>query len=486
MNVGAWVARGALLAFHAGFVRPMLTLYWGARYRKANLIPQGPCLIVANHNSHLDAALLMSLFPLGRLHRVHPVAAADYFGESWFRRTMAMVLMNGIPIERRPTPGQDPLAPMTRALERGDALILFPEGSRGEPGVVAPFRPGVGRLAKLVPGLPIVPVFMSGPERTWPRGENLPLPLGIDVEVGKPRTYDPELDSKEIAERVRADVLSLAPPPLPMPGPRPSPPIRVAVCGIDAVANHAVFEALTRRLGPMGRTVGLDRPILEADEAGVREAGGRVPLVRGTFGASILARIFRTGGLFRGDRFASMVAAARVDEALSDGRSARFVVGRGNALVDLLAWAEADLYRGVFDDKGLQQLTQYLSGNRKIPIRLWWEYARKAPEVWLLNTFDLTHPPIPDVVVLLTLAPSRALEKMRARGEDLDPYPTEDRLERLQEAYRQVAGVLRKPGPVEVIELDAEGVAAEDAAERAEQAVRRLTLAQGQAAARAE
>ena len=210
MSPSAWVARGALLAFHTGFVRPVLKLYWGARFRKAHLIPQGPCLVVANHNSHIDAALLMTLFPVGRLHRVHPVAAADYFGESWFRRTMAMVLMNGIPIARRPTPGQDPLAPMIRALERGDALILFPEGSRGEPGVVAPFRSGVGRLAKAVPGLPIVPVFMSGPERTWPRGENLPLPLGIDVEVGKPRTYDPGLDPREIAEKVREDVLALA------------------------------------------------------------------------------------------------------------------------------------------------------------------------------------------------------------------------------------------------------------------------------------
>jgi 1-acyl-sn-glycerol-3-phosphate acyltransferase len=486
VRIGAWVARLALLAFHTGFVRPMLKLYWGARFRKANLIPSGPCLVVGNHNSHIDAALLMTLFPLGRLHRVHPVAAADYFGESWFRRTMAMVLMNGIPIARRPTPGQDPLAPMIRALERGDVLILFPEGSRGEPGVVAPFRSGVGRLARAVPGLPIVPVFMSGPERTWPRGENLPLPLGIDVEVGRPRTYDPSMDPKEIAEKVREDLLALAPPPLPMPGPRPSPPIRVAVCGIDDEANRKVFEALTRRLGPIGRTVGLDRTILESDEAGMREAGGRVPLVRSTLSAHILARVFRTGGLFRGDRFASMVAAARVDEALSDGRTARFVVSRGNALVDLLAWAEADFYRGVFDDKGLQQLTHYLSGQRKIPIRLWWEYARKAPEVWLLNTFDLAHPPVPDVVVLLTRPGASALEGMRARGEDLDPYPTAEWLERLQEAYRQVSGVLRKPGAVEVIVCDAEHPDPELAADRAEQAVRRLALVQGQAAARAE
>ena len=64
--VGEWARRAALLAFHVGFVRPMLRFFWGARYRRINLVPQGPCLVIANHNSHLDAALLMSLFPLRR------------------------------------------------------------------------------------------------------------------------------------------------------------------------------------------------------------------------------------------------------------------------------------------------------------------------------------------------------------------------------------------------------------------------------------
>jgi hypothetical protein len=57
-----------------------------------------------------------------------------------------------------------------------------------------------------------------------------------------------------------------------------------------------------------------------------------------------------------------MVERARTDEALQDGRSARFVVSDGSPLVDLLAWGEADFYEGSFDEKGLQQLLLYLSG----------------------------------------------------------------------------------------------------------------------------
>ena len=87
-----------LILFHTIVVRPVLAAL-GVRYRRRSLVPRGPCLVVANHNSHLDAPVLMSLFPLLRLPKVHPVAAADYFGETWLRRTMALLMMNAIPIE---------------------------------------------------------------------------------------------------------------------------------------------------------------------------------------------------------------------------------------------------------------------------------------------------------------------------------------------------------------------------------------------------
>ena len=78
--------------------------------------------------------------------------SGDYFGSSWVKRTLAMALMNGIPIQRRPVRGQNPLAPVAEMLRSGQTLIFFPEGSRGEAGVVAQFRPGIGRLVQDVLG----------------------------------------------------------------------------------------------------------------------------------------------------------------------------------------------------------------------------------------------------------------------------------------------------------------------------------------------
>jgi 1-acyl-sn-glycerol-3-phosphate acyltransferase len=467
-----WLRLAFFYAFQLGFVRPMLKWYWGAHYRRRASVPKGPCIVVANHNSHLDAPLLMTMFPIGRIAHIHPVAAADYFGKTAWRRTMVMIGMNAMGIERTAAPGRDVLQPTIDALEAGETLIFFPEGSRGTPGVIGTFRPGIGKIVKSVPGVLVVPVFLAGAERSLPRGQSVPLPLGLDVSIGKPRTYSPLLDARDITEMIRADVLALAPPPRPVPGPRPPPPVRVACCGIDGESNHALFLALTERLGAAGRTIGIADTILESDGAGSRESEG-VPLVRSGAVPQALAWVLRTGGMYRGNKFAQMVRRARVDEALQDGRTARFVVGDGSPLVDLLAWGEADFYSGSFDEKGLQQLLLYVSGQRRIPLRQWARFIRKAPEVWLLNVFDLAQPPVPDVLVLTTRDAGSAMERIRSRGRVRELWENEAFLGRLQEGYRQVASVLRKRR-IEVVELDALDLDVDRAAEEIEAACRRL------------
>lgn len=473
-TIQRWLRLAFFYAFQLGFVRPMLKWYWGAHYRRRASVPKGPCIVVANHNSHLDAPLLMTMFPIRRIAHTHPVAAADYFGKTAWRRTIVMIGMNAMGIERTAGPGRDVLQPTIEALTAGESLIFFPEGSRGEPGVVGAFKPGIGKIVKSVPGVLVLPVFLAGAERSLPRGVSVPLPLGIDVTIGKPRAYSPLLDARAIAEMIRADVLALAPPPRPAPGPRPTPPVRVVCCGIDGEANHGLFLALTNRLGAAGRTIGISDTVLESDGTGTRTSDG-VPLARSRVVGQALSWAFRTGGLYRGNKFATMVERARIDEALQDGRTARFVVGDGSPLVDLLAWGEADFYSGSFDEKGLQQLLLYISGQRRIPVGQWARFIRKAPEVWLLNVFDLAQPPAPDVLVLTTRDPGSAMERFRSEGRVLESWENEAFLGRLQEGYRQVASVLRKRR-VEVVELSALDLDVGRAAEEIEATCRRLAL----------
>ncbi len=457
----------ALYSFHILFARPILRWVAGVRYRRRNLVPQGPCLVVSNHNSHLDAAVLMTMFPLSRLRRVHPVAAADYFGSNWFMRTVAMLFMNGIPIERRPSRGEDPLVPIADLLKAGETLIFFPEGSRGEAGVVAKFRPGVGRLVQEVPGLLVVPVFLAGPERIWPRGELVPVPLNVDAHIGRPRTYPALEDPRDIADRVREDVLSLAPHPPPVPGERPLPPLRVAVCGVDDEAVGEVFRRVTARLGRSGPTLGVAGIVLEADGAGVREATGPVPVGWRRAWLSLLAALLRVGPRFRGQRFIDLIERAQINEALGQGRHTRFVVEEGSALVDLMASARAS-ERLPEELPESRHLLDYLTGERKAPLRRTWRLIRAAPEVWLINALSLTRLTVPEVLVHLTQPAAGVMRRLRSAGGHLLPHQNESGLERLQEAYRDVGELLRRRRRAEVLEIDAESVAPEAAAQQVE------------------
>lgn len=114
------------------------------------------------------------------------MAAADYFLShrllSWFARRVLAI----IPIERHGQGRRDPLAPVEAALARGQIVILFPEGTRGEPETLGPLRSGVAHLLQRHPGLACTPVVMRGLGKALPRGEALLVPFCCDVAVGEP------------------------------------------------------------------------------------------------------------------------------------------------------------------------------------------------------------------------------------------------------------------------------------------------------------
>jgi len=459
--------RLALYTFHVGFTRPVLRWVVGVRYRKRHHAPAGPCLVVSNHNSHLDAAVLMTMFPLKRLAHVHPVAAADYFGSNWFGKLMAMLLMNGIPISRRPVRGQDPLAPIVELLEAGETLIFFPEGSRGEAGVVAKFRGGVGRLVQSVPGLLVVPVHISGPERIWPRGEVVPVPLSIDTNIGKPRTYPSLEDPREIADLVRRDVLALAPPPPPVPGERPPPPPRVALCGIDGASVEQLFNAVTARLGREGTTLGIADDVLEADAEGVREASGPLPVGRERLWLGLLSKIFRPAR-YRGAGFTRLVERAHLNEALNRGEhhgEARFIVECGSVVADLLAAASAG-WGPEPDERERRNWLRYATGEEKIPLSRGLRMMRSARALWMLNALNLARATVPELLVLVVSHPQQLMRRLRSTGGELAPEQTEAQLDRLQQAYRDVAELLRRRRRVEIIEIDPETTPTDRAVEQ--------------------
>lgn len=170
--------------------RPIVRLVIGVSvFGRERLKHESPVIIVASHNSHLDAIVLMDLLPRACLYTTRPVAAADYFQKHPVRRFIFETCMNAVPIRRDiVTKSSNPLTAMLEAIDAGNSLVIFPEGSRGEPERMAELKTGVAHLIHKRPDVPVIPVFMRNLGFSLPRGDIVLVPMFCDVYVGKPRT----------------------------------------------------------------------------------------------------------------------------------------------------------------------------------------------------------------------------------------------------------------------------------------------------------
>jgi len=179
------------IIFLACCVRPLVSLLLGRCIKGREHLPvSGPAIIAANHNSHLDIFYLIALMPLKALALLRPVAAADYFCSTPITSWLSSTFLGIIPLERkRSSFHADPLAGPAAALEQGEIVIIFPEGSRGKPEELGQIKPGVAHLAKRFPAVPVVPVFMRNLGKSLPRGSFVLVPFCGKAAVGEPRCF---------------------------------------------------------------------------------------------------------------------------------------------------------------------------------------------------------------------------------------------------------------------------------------------------------
>jgi 1-acyl-sn-glycerol-3-phosphate acyltransferase len=164
----------------------------------------------ANHQSHLDWVLIWAALPRDLRATTRPIAAKDYWQSTPFKHWITREVFHAVYVARQRTDDQDPLEPLIEALEAGDSLVIFPEGTRGNTGVPQTFKSGLFHLAERFPQVSLVPAWIDNVQRVMPKGEVVPVPILCSVTFGAPIPPPaPGEDKRAFLDRARQAVVDL-------------------------------------------------------------------------------------------------------------------------------------------------------------------------------------------------------------------------------------------------------------------------------------
>ena len=243
----------------------LIRLLTGAQARWWGCPPKAEQRIYfANHQSHLDLVMIWAALPEELRSITRPIAARDYWANTPFKRWITTEVFNAIYVERgggapvvppappepppavriepsldeasaafaaaepagaqfeiplpppAPQPAPSPLAPpgsaealaplqpLIEALQSGDSIIIFPEGTRGHAGEPQKFKSGLYTLAQMFPEVVLVPAWIDNVQRVMPKGEVVPVPILCSVTFGAPVRLEEGEERRPFLDRARA------------------------------------------------------------------------------------------------------------------------------------------------------------------------------------------------------------------------------------------------------------------------------------------
>ena len=170
-------------------------------------------LYFANHTSHGDFVLLWATLPPDLRAVTRPVAGQDYWMASKAKQFVGQDVFNALMIKRDGSAGgANPVEQMTQALDGGDSLIMFPEGTRNTGDeIMLPLKSGLFHIAKACPQVRLVPVWIENLKRVLPKGTLVPIPLACSVRFGAPLVLTEGEDKASFLSRARQAMLDLRP-----------------------------------------------------------------------------------------------------------------------------------------------------------------------------------------------------------------------------------------------------------------------------------
>lgn len=192
------------------FLLGLIRILTGAQARWLGCPPKAEQRIYfANHQSHADLVMIWAALPLELRSVTRAIAAKDYWTKTPFKHWLTSAVFNVIYVTRDRTSDEDPLEPLFEALNNGDSIILFPEGTRGFTGTPQPFKAGLYNLALKFPQAVLVPTWINNVQHVLPKGEVVPVPVLCSVTFGTPIALQEGEDRHAFLERARNAVIAL-------------------------------------------------------------------------------------------------------------------------------------------------------------------------------------------------------------------------------------------------------------------------------------
>jgi 1-acyl-sn-glycerol-3-phosphate acyltransferase len=192
---------------------------WSAHFEYKLERLQMPMVFAANHRSHCDTAAILGTLPKKMRSCTAVAAALDVFGpdtNNGIRRRVSKDLLQLVVGAGFHAFAFDRMGPPLRSvrtsvqlIRNGWNLLLYPEGTRSRDGELAPFKPGVGLLARFTER-PVIPVHVEGGDVVLPYGAFLPGPGHLSVRYGSPIWYQPGDTPITFAARIEEEVRQLS------------------------------------------------------------------------------------------------------------------------------------------------------------------------------------------------------------------------------------------------------------------------------------
>lgn len=163
-----------------------------------NLPKQGSYILAPNHQSYLDAPLVVSHLSRHELSDTYFYAKRDHVKSAparWFAGRHNIVIMDMRTLK-------DSIQMLGQVLSQGKNLVIFPEGTRTRNGQLGPFKKTFAILSKELQ-VPIVPVQIDGAFEAWPRNKKLPRRHKVTCQYLPPIQPRPDETYDQLVERVR-------------------------------------------------------------------------------------------------------------------------------------------------------------------------------------------------------------------------------------------------------------------------------------------